>query len=437
MEYSTENITDDVVKFTAKFRDSDYAQELKQKINSYAHKANLPGFRKGKLPQMIIKKIRPGFFQEVIVEKVDELFKEYQRSIDRKPLLGPIFSNGEIKYPEDDAVDHVTTELIVYFQPQFELNLEILKDLIKTKEIVTPQLLHREIDRMRVKYSQFLSNENDQKADEKYYSFFVFDKDRKKLQKPLKFSSKLLKDSKQLETVSQYQVGDKFILAIKDILGNDFKEWNRNYNNQLKESQEVELSQIDSIIYAEFNHYLVKKEFPYVEGLTEKNYKDLFKEELQKSLSKSDDHRFYQKIIDYLIEQKPFLLDEKQFFKFLSIKEEIKKSYTQEQLQQIQESEYKKYVEQIIEQQIFNQEKLKIDKDLQKNAYYQSLYQLSVSQGFDFFRLKANNQQAAENWIEHHRNEIQYRADKIVIETTIFNHLSEKYQFKEEEQKAT
>ena len=157
--------------------------------------------------------------------------------------------------------------------------------------------------------------------------------------KPLKFSSKFLKDSKQLEIVNQYQVGDKFMLAIKKILGDDFKDWNESYNNQLTESQEVELSEIDLIVYPEFNHHLVKKEFPYMDDLTDENYKDLFKEELQKRLSKSDDHRFYREIIDYLIEQKLFSLDEKQILKFLNIQEEIKKPYTQEQLQQIQERE--------------------------------------------------------------------------------------------------
>ncbi|MCY4299866.1 MAG: trigger factor family protein [Flavobacteriaceae bacterium] len=437
MEYSTENITVDVVKFVAEFQDSDYAQELKQKIKSYAQKAKLPGFRKGKLPQMMIKKIKPRFFQEVIVEKVDELFKEYQKSINRKPLLGPIVSNGDIKYPENDSVRHVKTELIVYFQPQFELNLEILKNLVKTKEIVTSQRLDREINQVRTKHRQFLPNEKDQKADEKYYSFLVIGKNGKKLPKPLKFSSKFLKDSKQLEIVNQYQVGDKFMLAIKKILGDDFKDWNESYNNQLTESQEVELSEIDLIVYPEFNHHLVKKEFPYMDDLTDENYKDLFKEELQKRLSKSDDHRFYREIIDYLIEQKLFSLDEKQILKFLNIQEEIKKPYTQEQLQQIQERECKKYAEQIIEEQIFDQEKLKIDQEVQKNAYYQSLYQVSLLQGFDFFRLNANSQQAAENWIEYNRDEIQYRTNKFVLETTIFNHLSEKFQFKEKEQKAS
>ena len=146
------------------------------------------------------------------------------------------------------------------------------------------------------------------------------------MQKPLKFSSELLKDSEQLETVKQYQVGDKFILAIKKILGDDFKDWNESYNNQLTESQEVELSEIDLIVYPEFNHHLVKKEFPHMDDLTDENYKELSKEELQKRFSKSDDRRFYREIIDHLIEQKLFSLDEKQIFKFLNIEEDIKKN---------------------------------------------------------------------------------------------------------------
>lgn len=434
MEYSTENITEDVVKFTVKFENNDYAKDLKQKIKSYAQKANLPGFRKGKLPQRIINKIKPGFFQEVITEKVDDLFRQYQKSVDRKTLLGPIFSNGEVKYPEDESDQNVTTELLVYFQPQFELNLETLKDLVKIKQMVGQKEIDKEIDRIRAKYRQTLQGGNDQEGDEKHYDFLVLDKDGKKLQKPLRFSADLLKEKKELSKINECNVGDKLSLPIKKILGKGFKEWNESYENQLRETNEVELSNIIVIKYPEFNPHLVQREFPYLEKVTKENYMELFKNELQKRYSKSDDRHFYQKIMDHLMERKAFSLDNQQFSKFLNIDDEIKKSYTEEQIQQMEENERDKYVKQIIEQHIFDQEKLAIDREMEKDAYYQTIYQLSYLQGFDFFKLNATNGRVAENWIKENEDEIRYRTNKFVVETTIFNHLSGKYKFREEEQ---
>lgn len=431
MEYSTENITDDVVKFTATFDKNDYAKDLKQKIKSYALKAKIPGFRKGKLPSMMIHKIKPRFFQEVITEKVDDLFKQYQKSANRKILLGPIFSNGEFVYLGHESDQIVTAELLVYFQPLFELNLETLNNLVKTKRMVGQKLIDKEINRIRTKFRQILPNKRDQEDGETHYEFLILDKEGKKLQKPLKLSADFLRGRNQLALVKQYNVGDKLKLPIKKILGNDFEKWNEDYNNLLKETQEVELSKMEVIVYPEFNHHLVHKEFPYLEEVTDKNYMEVFKKELQKQYSKSDDVAFYREIINHLIEKKPFSIDNQQFSKFLSINNEIKKSYTDEQIHQMEEHERNMCVKQLIEQQIFNQEKLEIDNKMENTAYYQSLYQLSVLQGFDFFRLNAMNRKAAEDWIEKNKNEIQYRTNKLLLETTIFNHLIGKYKFKE------
>lgn len=131
MEVTLDKKNNVTASITIKLTEADYGDNVKKSLKDYAKKANLKGFRPGKVPVGLIKKM---YGKSVLVQEVTEMsgqkLQEYIKEEDLKLVAQPIFDEELTPVPDwDNDVDfsfsyEVGLEPVVDYEPVFsELSL--------------------------------------------------------------------------------------------------------------------------------------------------------------------------------------------------------------------------------------------------------------------------------------------------------------------------
>jgi trigger factor len=155
---------------TVKAEPADYSEKVKKELNKLRKGAQMKGFRKGKTPMSIIRKM---YGKQVVFEVVNEIIgtelQEYLDTIEREALGQPIpMSDEEVNY--DFRVgnkDGYTFKFKVGFKPEFELK-GYDKEMSMTTYNVTidDAKIDEEVENLRKRAGENISVEdNIQEAD--------------------------------------------------------------------------------------------------------------------------------------------------------------------------------------------------------------------------------------------------------------------------------
>ena len=73
MNINKQNIDDLNAVITVKVEKADYADRVEKALNDYRKKANMPGFRPGKVPASLVKKM---YGKSVLFDEVNKIMSE-------------------------------------------------------------------------------------------------------------------------------------------------------------------------------------------------------------------------------------------------------------------------------------------------------------------------------------------------------------------------
>lgn len=129
---------------------ADYEDNVMKVLKEYQRKAQMPGFRQGKVPFGLTKKM---YGQAVMADEVNKLLGEsLEKFIDEQKLdiLGNPLANTE-KTPQIDFTEPVSTSFYfdLGFSPKFDLNLETIKGLSYYRIEVSDEIAAKYLDDMR------------------------------------------------------------------------------------------------------------------------------------------------------------------------------------------------------------------------------------------------------------------------------------------------
>jgi trigger factor len=103
----------------------DYADAVESSLRSYARKANIPGFRPGKVPVAHVKKM---YGKAVIAEEVNKLISDtlykYIKDNDIKLLGEPLPNNEEQKAIDFDSQESFEFAFDIAIAPDFKVVLD-------------------------------------------------------------------------------------------------------------------------------------------------------------------------------------------------------------------------------------------------------------------------------------------------------------------------
>ena len=121
MNVTRTNHDDVSALLTITLNKSDYKEKVDDALNSYAKRATIPGFRKGKAPMSLIKKqYEEAVTLEEINRKISESLDKYVADNNIRLLGQPIPQDTQAL---DFNAEEVSVSFEIGFEPEFEIDL--------------------------------------------------------------------------------------------------------------------------------------------------------------------------------------------------------------------------------------------------------------------------------------------------------------------------
>lgn len=144
----------------------DYENELDQKLKEYKKTAKVPGFRPGKTPKGVLKKmIGKDLKKEIVPQKVWQKIDEYLKENQINTLASP----KVIQEPQEDDFqnkDEFTWQIKIGIRPEVEVDTSLLSNITQYQPTVDDKVLEENLDSARKEHGEFKELEKVEPGDE-------------------------------------------------------------------------------------------------------------------------------------------------------------------------------------------------------------------------------------------------------------------------------
>lgn len=294
-------------------QEEDYAEAVNKQLSDYRRKANMPGFRPGKVPMGMIKKMYGTSVQaEEINKKVSEVLNDYIVN-EKVDILGYPLPNLEKTQTIDFSKQK---DFDFYFDialtPEFEIQLD---DKIKVPYYtitVTDEEIEKAIGDVKVRFGEEENPEAAEITDGLQGKFIQLDEAGEMLEGGHEHTGYFKIDDLKLKTIQKKFVGKSagdtetfnVYQAFKDesktkaVLGlQDAPE------EQWKADYQFTIEKVVRLKEAVLGEELYKKVFPNDELKTEEEFRERLSEDLVKHYGRDTDRQFLADTINKLIDK--------------------------------------------------------------------------------------------------------------------------------------
>ena len=162
---STLNKTNDVNgTIVIELEKEDYQDKVEKSLNQYRQRANIPGFRQGKVPKGVIRKM---YGKAVLVDEINRIVSDELSNFIREnklKILGePIADDSEDKQVDLEKDETMSFYFDVALTPEFELTLDKETELTWYNVKLEDDLLDKQMDGYRQNYGTYASVEEEAK----------------------------------------------------------------------------------------------------------------------------------------------------------------------------------------------------------------------------------------------------------------------------------
>jgi len=141
---------------------SELTPQFEKAYKKYSNKVNIPGFRKGKIPFHILKKMYGDAIEQGSLEDVaNDIFKEYIKNNNVQPL-----GEGSLVDMNYDPGGKFTFKVQFEVRPEFEIKNYKGLEITKTFHPVDEHMVEDEVNYLKSRYATF---EEAEKADDDNY----------------------------------------------------------------------------------------------------------------------------------------------------------------------------------------------------------------------------------------------------------------------------
>ncbi len=360
----TANNHDDVsALLTVTLDKSDYKDQVEKQLINYAKNAQVPGFRKGKVPlSMVRKQYEAGIAFEEINKKVSESLNNYIAENNLRLVGQPV------PQPVDDF-NHNAEKLSVAFEVGYEPNFSI--DLGKYsaphyKVESSDKEIGQSIENMQKRFAEQVAQ--DKIADNSYVALKVsqvVEEDAVGEHHHHPKNVTINADKKAaFDLVKKLKTGDAVFVTKEDLQSNEELATELGFSKEEAahlhhDKVEITVQDFYELKLAEVNQELFDK--VYGEGVisSEQELKDRVKKELDEYFQQNADVHFVNKILEQITEKEEVKLPEPFLVKWLVFSNENIQS--EEHAQEILNTEKNQLKFQIIEGKLISDNDIKID----------------------------------------------------------------------------
>ena len=166
MQISKTEAKDLMAKITLVVEPADYAEQVEKEIRTIRQKANVPGFRPGKVPASLVKKMYgKSVLAETINKVIGEKLYDYIRE-EKLNILGEPLSNEEETPELDfDSQDTFTFVFDIALAPEFNCKLTASNKIPYYDVQVTDEMVQKQVEAYANRYGKMEQQPEEEKAE--------------------------------------------------------------------------------------------------------------------------------------------------------------------------------------------------------------------------------------------------------------------------------
>lgn len=338
MDFVLQRIDDLQGIIRANIESADYKPQVDRVLKDYAKKANLKGFRQGKVPVNVIRKMygRAVVLEElnkVISEELETFIKGEQLELITEPL--PKAFDPEQLDPSAEA--DVELEYEVGFSPAIEVSLDFEDRPVKFEVYIDDEILDKEILQIRDQHGEMSNPEEAVEGDTLFGKLIELDESGNPKAEGLERMYPLNPERVEAEEIKAQVAGkkveDTFDLKLSDLIGEEDQivqtlETNvkgepvRTLTDEERERAisatfRFEVRKINHVEKAEMNQQLFDKVFGEGNVVNEEQFKEKLTEDLEKYLENQTKELYRARTMRALLEKHDVELPEDFLKKYL------------------------------------------------------------------------------------------------------------------------
>lgn len=384
MNITRNNVDELNATLTVTIEKNDYQEKVDKTLTDLRKKANLPGFRKGKVPMGIIKKQHGrAVLGDELNRIVNESLYKYIEEQDLEILGNPLPKNDiEIK----GDFDNPDTFEFVYeigISPKVDVKLSGRNKFDFTKVKVDKELIDKQVDDLARRYGKLVSAEEIGEKDLVLGQLVELDEKGEikegGIMNNSTISLEFIEDKKTKKELVGKKVGDKVVVnpakisrGEKDtaaMLGIDESEL-----SNISDQFQFTVNEIKVMEPAELNQELFDKLFGEGEVKSEKELRDRIKEDLVKMFENDSDRILVRRISNKLLEKTEIPLPDEFLKRWIFVSQNSHNGHNHDHdhdhkhitMEQVEE-EYDEYARslrwQLIKNAIFKDAELKVERE--------------------------------------------------------------------------
>lgn len=349
----------------------DYQGKVEKALEDYRKRANIPGFRKGKVPMGLVKKqYGKGVLAEELNKTVNEALYNYLNAEKVEILGNPIPKyDAEVKGDWDNPSDF-EFQYEIGLTPEFEIKLSGRNKFDYVKVKTDDKLVDQQIDDLRRRYGKLIAGEEVTGTELVLGQFVELDENGEIKEGGVMNSStvsiEFVEDKATLKELKGKKVGDKLVVdpaklakgeadlaAMLGVTKEDLPNLNDKFQFTINEIRKMEM--------AELNQELFDKLFGEGEVKSEAEMRERISNDMNGMFDGDSDRLFTRKVYDHLIEKTEMALPDEFLKRWIKMSNQ--KEITDEQI----EAEYDEYAKglrwQLIQGKLFKDNEVKINPD--------------------------------------------------------------------------
>lgn len=369
MNVEQRDIDDLNAELKIRIEPEDVQEEFEKQVEDQRKRANIPGFRPGKVPQSLIKKkYGKELLGRLIEQKLQEALQNHVQGLERRTIGGPMPK-------EDQELQDIDPEELKPFEFTYELGFapEIDTDLSQEsfpyyKVRVDEEMVDQQVEDLKKRYGQLVEVEEVGEEDMVTGDFKELDENGNEKEDGIQHRSSVVMTALEDEEAKKGLIG----LKKGDVVKVDPKKLSKGeqdlasmLNIEKEQARELdshfnfEVQDIRRMQPAELDQDLFDKVFGEGEITDEESCRQRLREQLEGKFEPESDKLLQKHVLEHLMEKQELPLPDQHLKRW--IKNNNKEAITDEQL----EADYENYARnvrwQLVESQLIRENELKVE----------------------------------------------------------------------------
>ncbi len=286
----------------------DYQDKVKEVLQDYRKKADIPGFRKGHVPMGLVQK---KYGKSVMIDEVNKLLQDSLNNFLTEEKLD-ILGNPLPKAQEDFTweEENYAFEFELGLAPEFDIDLK-KKNTIKHYTIVADDaLLNKEVENLQSRFGKMISKDT---VEEGFTLTGTFVNEEKEIENKYTFELEAIKGKTNLKKFIGAKVGDVLSLKTKNLFNEEqgliaATGLDAEAVKDLDEALTFTVEEITLKELAPVNQDLFDKLFGEGKVTSEEDMRAKIKEDAEKQFQTQSDQMLLNGVTEYLVENTSFEL---------------------------------------------------------------------------------------------------------------------------------